>query len=884
MPLSVIQRLLICLLLLLPAAAVQGEERRLRVGVYQNPPVLMVDEGGRTGGIFPELLEAIAAREGWRLEYIPGSWAENLTRLEAGDIDLLAAIAFTPARGELFDFSDQTVFSNWGQLYTRPKEGLDSILELEGRTVAVLAKDVYFSGDGGLQPLTERFGLAVRFLECADYPAVLRAVADGRAQAGLVNRLFGGLHADAYGLHKTAVVLNPIPVRFAFPKGRGKALAQAIDRHLSQWKHQADSPYHRILEAHLGERAALRPTWLKPVLALGAGAILLFAATALVLRWQVGARTRELLDNNRQLQQELAQRRRTETALREREQQYQALFENNHAAMLLIDPQTKTIVDANPAAREFYGYDHPSLTRLKISDINTLSEAEVAAEMARALAQSRNRFQFRHRLADGSIRDVEVLSGPITVGGRPLLYSIVHDISDRLAAEEKLLLSERQFQFLAQHDALTGLPNRLLFRDRLEQALVRAHRAETRVALLFLDLDRFKHINDSLGHQIGDQVLVETARRLKQCVRASDTVARLGGDEFVVILEQLDDPQTVGMSAQKILDLLGAGLTVAEQHFVLGASIGIGLYPEDAQDPDELMRLADVAMYRAKSQGRNNYQFFTPDMNVRAHRLLRLELDLRQALARGELALVYQPQFDLSNTTLVGAEALLRWHHPVHGLISPADFIPLAEETGLIVPIGEWVLQQACAQAVAWQEAGYPELQMAVNISPRQFFRSDLLARVGQVLEQSGLDPRQLVLEVTESMLMDNVEGAVRTMEGLNQIGLQIAIDDFGTGYSSLQHLKRFPVSQLKIDRSFVEDVTSSRDAAAIARSIIALGQTMRLDIVAEGVETAGQREFLRRCGCAYAQGYLFGKPVPAADFEAFFSNENAAAKNLKTI
>ncbi|MHB8712192.1 MAG: EAL domain-containing protein [Trichloromonadaceae bacterium] len=884
MCLPIIPRLLICLLLLLPAAAVQGEDRPLRVGVYQNPPVLIVDEAGRTGGIFPELLEAIAAREGWQLEFIPGSWAENLTRLEAGDIDLLTAIAFTPARGELFDFSDQTVFSNWGQLYTRPKEGIDSILELDGQTVAVLAKDVFFSSDGGLQPLTERFGLAVQFLECADYPAVLQAVADGRAAAGLVNRLFGGLHADAYGLHKTSVVLNPIPVRFAFPKGRGGELAQTIDRHLSQWKLQPDSPYHRILEAHLGKQAAVRPTWLTPVLVLGAAAILLFAGTALILRWQVRARTRELFTNNQQLQQELVQRRRTETALREREQQYQALFENNHAAMLLIDPQTKTIVDANPAAREFYGYDHDSLTRLKISDINTLSEAEVAAEMARALAQSRNRFQFRHRLADGSIRDVEVFSGPITVGGRPLLYSIVHDISDRLEAEAQLHRSRREYQLLAQHDPLTGLPNRLLFRDRLEQALARARRAGTQVALLFLDLDRFKYINDSLGHPIGDQVLVETARRLKQCVRASDTVARLGGDEFVVILEQLDDPQTVGVTAQKILDLLGTELTVVEHHFVLGASIGIGLYPEDAQDPDELMRLADVAMYRAKNQGRNNYQFFTPDMNTRAHRLLRLELDLRQALGRSELALVYQPQFDLSNTTLVGAEALLRWHHPVHGLISPADFIPLAEETGLIVPIGEWVLQQACAQAVAWQEAGYPELQMAVNISPRQFFRSDLLASVRQALQSSGLDPRQLVLEVTESLLMDNVEGAVRTMEQLNQIGLQIAIDDFGTGYSSLQHLKRFPVSQLKIDRSFVEDVTSSRDAAAIANSIIALGQTMRLEIVAEGVETAGQQEFLRRSGCAYAQGYHFGRPVPAADFEVFFRDGDPAEKNLTAV
>lgn len=877
MAFKLIQLLLLPLLLLSPFAGARAEPLRLRVGVYQNPPMLVLHQNGAISGIFAELLDRIAEEEGWQLEYLPGTWSENLTRLEAGQIDLLAAIAFTQARSDRFDFSTQTVLSNWGQLYTRPDQDLDSILELDGKTVAVLAKDVFFSSDGGLQQLVHRFGLTVQFLECDSYPAVLQAVADGKAAAGLVNRLFGGLQAQDYHLHKTSVVLNPIEIRYAFPKGRGGELTPAIDRRLMEWKQNPASVYHQILDSNLGQPASL-PPWLLPGMGITAGALLLFAGSSLVLRRQVKARTRELSTKNRQLNLELEHRLRTETALRERELQYQALFRNNHAAMLLIDPQTKTVVDANPAACRFYGYGHAELTQCKVSDLNTLSEAEIAGEMAQALAESRNRFQFRHRLADGSIKDVEVFSGPITVAGRPLLYSIIHDISERLATEEKLQRSEQQYQFLAQHDALTGLPNRMLFRDRLERALARARRGQTQVALLFLDLDRFKHINDSLGHQVGDQVLVEIANLLRQCVRESDTVARLGGDEFVVILEQIDSAEAVGSSAQKILEHLAAGFSVAGQHFVLSASIGIGLYPDDARDPDELMRLADVAMYRAKSQGRNNYQLFTPDMNLRAHRQLSLELDLRQALARGELALVYQPQFDLTNTTLVGAEALLRWHHPGQGLIAPADFIPLAEETGLIVPIGEWVLEQACDQVALWQQAGLPELQIAVNISPRQFFRSDLLGCVQRVLERSGLDPRQLVLEVTESMLMENVEVAVQTMEQLNAVGLQISIDDFGTGYSSLQHLKRFPVSQLKIDRSFVEDVTSNRDAAAIARSIIALGQTMRLEVVAEGVETAGQREFLRRSGCAYAQGYLFGRPVEAAEFVHFFREETLAA------
>lgn len=874
--------LLPCLLLALVASA-GAETRILRVGVYRNPPLLILDQAGGTSGICADLLEAIAAAENWQLEYVPGTWAENLARLARGDIDLLAAIAFTPQRSEHFDFSSETILSNWGQLYARPQQKIESILELDGQTVAVLANDVHYIGDGGLQQLASRFGIKVDFLECDDYPSVMQSVADGKAAAGLVNRLFGGVQAKEYQLRETSVVFNPIEIRYGFPKGRGGELAPVIDRQLQLWKADPNSPYHRSLDHWLGQKTAL-PTWMLPALGLAGGAVLLFAGSAWVLRRQVKVRTKELFAKNQQLNQELDQRARTENALREREQQYQALFENNHAVMLLIEPQTRTIVDANPAACAFYGYDHASLIQLKINQINTLSESEVAAEIARALAQDRNRFQFRHRLADGSIREVEVFSGPITVGGRPLLYSIVHDISERLAAEEQLLRSEREFQFLAQHDALTGLPNRMLFRDRLERALARARRVETQVALLFLDLDRFKHINDSLGHQVGDQVLVAIAEQLRHCVRESDTVARLGGDEFVVILEQVDGAEAVRSSAQKILDHLASGLSVADQHFVLGASIGIGLYPDDARDPDELMRLADVAMYRAKDQGRNNYQFFTPDRNLRAHKLLNLELDLRQALTRKELALVYQPQFDLANGTLVGAEALLRWHHPTHGLLPPLDFIPLAEETGLIVEIGNWVLQQACGQAMTWQQQGHAELQMAVNISPRQFFRSDLLASVQQVLQATGLDPRQLVLEVTESMLMENVEAAVETMQRLNQIGLQIAIDDFGTGYSSLQHLKRFPVSQLKIDRSFVEEVTTNRDAGAIAKSIIALGQTMRLEVVAEGVETAGQQEFLLRSGCTYAQGYHFGRPLPPEEFTAFFRGEGLVAENVSAV
>jgi diguanylate cyclase (GGDEF)-like protein len=438
--------------------------------------------------------------------------------------------------------------------------------------------------------------------------------------------------------------------------------------------------------------------------------------------------------------------------------------------------------------------------------------------------------------------------------------------------EERLLEKEGRLNFLANYDPLTRLPNRSLLCDRLQHAMARARRSGSTVALLLLDLDRFKTINDSLGHEVGDRLLLEVANRLQGFVREVDTLARFGGDKFAIILEEVADLQKVVRVAQKVLSELSRAMTLDEFQLYVTASIGVSFFPNDGADLESLLQHAEAAMYRAKETGRNNYQFYRPEMNARTRERLLLENSLRQAVEKQQLILFYQPKIDLSSGQMTGVEALLRWRHPDLGMVSPVDFIPLAEETGLIVPIGEWVLRTACDQAKTWQRSGLPPFRVAVNISGHQFRQADFVDMVEGVLAQTGLNPQWLELEITESVVMENVEETILTLTALKARGMHLAIDDFGTGYSSLSYLKRFPITSLKIDRSFINEVGTDPNDAAIASSVIALAQAMSLEVVAEGIETEEQLRFLVARGCTEGQGYLFSRPVPPVELELFLT------------
>jgi diguanylate cyclase (GGDEF)-like protein len=415
---------------------------------------------------------------------------------------------------------------------------------------------------------------------------------------------------------------------------------------------------------------------------------------------------------------------------------------------------------------------------------------------------------------------------------------------------------------IAFHDDLTALPNRLMLTQRLDQALGRHRRARMTLAVLYMNLDRLKVINDSLGHEAGDILLCLVADRLRGQLREGDSLARVGGDEFVVLIENYDNSIALSACAQRLLEQLSTPYLLGKKDCHITVSMGISTFPADGSDSQTLLKAADVAMYRAKETGRNNYQYYLPSMNVHTLERLELESDLRRALERGEFFLHYQPKVEVSSGLIIGVEALLRWKHPVRGLVPPLDFIPLAEETGLIVPIGEWVLATACTRTKAWQARGLPKLSVAVNLSARQFADTMLLAKLTRIIHASGLDPSLLELEITESVVMSNAEGAVSVLEKLKSIGVQIAIDDFGTGYSSLAYLKRFPIDILKVDRSFIRDIPADSGDMKITRAIIAMAHSLRLKVVAEGVETAEQLQFLRIQCCDAIQGYFLYRPL----------------------
>jgi len=429
---------------------------------------------------------------------------------------------------------------------------------------------------------------------------------------------------------------------------------------------------------------------------------------------------------------------------------------------------------------------------------------------------------------------------------------------------EQVQTAKVELEHLAHHDVLTDLPNRTLLQDRLSQAIELARRQGRQLAVMFLDLDQFKHINDSLGHAVGDQLLRSVAKRLVACVRQSDTISRQGGDEFVLLLPSIEQAEDAALSAQKMLAALALPHRIDWYDLHIGVSIGISIYPNDGRDAETLIKSADIAMYYAKENGRNNYQFFEQDMNVLAVQRQSVEASLRRALERQEFVLYYQPKINLHSGTIVGVEALIRWQHPQRGLLPPAQFVPIAEDCGLILPIGRWVLRAACLQARAWLQAGLPPITIAVNTSALEFRAKDFLENIRATLDETHLEPRYLELELTESVLMRDAESTDVMLHALADLGVKLAVDDFGTGYSSLSYLRKFPIDTLKIDQSFVNRISSNPEDAAIVSAVIGMGKSLKQSVIAEGVETAEQYAFLRAEQCDEGQGYYFGRPVAA--------------------
>ncbi|MBN2107107.1 MAG: EAL domain-containing protein [Deltaproteobacteria bacterium] len=563
---------------------------------------------------------------------------------------------------------------------------------------------------------------------------------------------------------------------------------------------------------------------------------------------------------------DITERKGAQLALSQAQERYRSVISQASDSIVMVDADTRAIIEVNEAFQQLLGYDGSDTDRLTLYDIMAEDQSEVDLSLARIMSEKRccigeHYFQAK---AGGARVPVEINANVIHAGSSQAVCIIARDISAQKKYESSLI-------HMANHDSLTGLPNRSLFMDRLQQAMYKQERHGNMLAVIFIDLDQFKVVNDTYGHAIGDKLLREAARRLQGLIRKSDTVARFGGDEFTLIVADIVSQNDAASIAGKILKIFNRPISLDVGEIFMSASIGISLFPHDGTAAD-LLRNADMAMYHAKASGRNNFQFFSGVLNEKVRERLALENGLRQALERDEFIVEYQPRLDASTHTVIGVEALLRWRHPEKGIVVPLDFIPHAEETGFIVPIGMWVLSAACAQNKAWQNAGFAPIRVSVNISARQFREQDFAASVKKTLAQTGLAPQFLELEITESSLMINHEEAVTVLRELKYLGVTIAVDDFGTGYSSLLQLKQLPIDTLKVDKHFIEGLSRNRNDEALVDTIIHMGHTMGLRVVAEGVETREQMRYLLDRNCVEMQGFYFSHPLAPENVPAYFT------------
>ncbi len=935
------------------------------MGVYANEPTVFQDGQGKPAGILVDLLNLVARREQWTLRYVHCELRACLDDLQGGRLDLVPDVPRTPAREELLDFHAEPVLQSWSQVYRSPASPIRSVLDLNGKRVAVQRGTVQKDAFVGMM---RSFGLQVMMVEVDSPDQAFRAVDGKNAEAAISSHLFGNFRASEYGLADSGIVFQPGGLYFATGKGRNADVLAAIEKRALQWRDGSDASYAQVMRRWTGKPPAstvARPVlWAAAALLLAAGA--LAALVAFRLRRRGRERTRHLQANEQKLNTILDS---VGACIYIKGVDHRYQYANQHMLALqrgatggLLGRGDGALFD-DATVRQLTDNDRLVLERgerLEVEETNTLRDGSVRHYLS-------VKIPLRH--SDGTIhglcgistditerRGVEeslqiaaivfesfegmVVTGPdqriikanssysrLTgypleelVGQTPALlqsgrhdktfYKTLHDtlqlagswqgevwnrrkdgavypawititavrsaqgaithyvgtqtdISSSKAAEDEIRL-------LAFYDPLTGLPNRRLMSDRLQHSLAASARSGAGGALLFVDMDNFKDLNDTQGHEVGDQLLLQVAARLGGCVRNGDTVARLGGDEFVLLLEGLSaQPHEAASQAEivgsKVLQALGQSYQLDGHTHHSSCSIGVTLYADPHTTVDELLKRGDMAMYQAKGAGRNTLRFFDPRTQAAVTARTALESGLREALREGQFLLHYQPQISQSQG-MVGAEALLRWEHPQRGLVSPAEFIPVAEACGLIVQLGAWILRAACLQLVDWaRDPATAHWTLAVNVSALQFRHPHFVEDVLEVLESTGVNPLRLKLELTESLLLDDVEDIIRRMTTLRALGVGFSLDDFGTGYSSLSYLKRLPLDQLKIDQSFVRDLLTDPNDAAIARTIVNLAHSLDLGVIAEGVETAEQRDLLASLGCLHWQGYLFGRPAPAS-------------------
>lgn len=827
-----------------------GDNRLVRVGVYENPPKLFLDTESQSepalGGILGDIILRIAAEEGWQLELHPCQWNDCLLLLESGQIDLMPDVAHSPERDQVFDYHNTPALLSWSQIFSTGEAALETPLDLDGHRIAVLRGSIQQSY---LTNLAESFELDVDWVLFDDLSVAFDAVAEELVDGVASNHFFGQIESVRRQLTATTIIFLPSQLYYATGEGRNTALLATIDDYLQRWRADESSPYYQIINTWMASSLGQRFTTLQWVVISGL-IILLMIATAVTIaqRFMVADKSRQLATSEEQLNTILNS---VEAYIYIKDKDFRYQYVNRKFCEMLGQPASQIIGRTDNAF-----YDDATCNRARRSDSRVLGQGErIAEEETAALLDQQSHTLISVKLP---LRDTE---GQV--------YSLC-GISTDITEDRQI---RNQLHQLAYFDPLTGLPNRRLILDRLKHALEQHEKSGHEGALLLVDLDNFKTVNDTQGHHRGDLLLQRVARRIERGLLSSDTAGRLGADEFVIIIEDL--AQSRSEAKIRVKELANALRLQLNQPFELQGgeynntvSIGIAMFTDAEWDSDGLLKAADLALQSAKVGGRNAIRFFDPDMQVELNRRSTIEKALRRAVNSNQLSLYLQPQVDIERRIL-GVEGLLRWEDPILGFVPPGDFIPVAESSGLIIPLGEWVVEQACEILARWkQDPVLQHVKLSVNISPRQFHHAEFVSVIEAQLENYALDAGKLELEVTESLLIEDIDITVARMKMLGKHGIQFALDDFGTGYASLGYLKQLPLALLKIDQSFVKDLLTDNNDEAIVTTILALGSSLELGVIAEGVESRQQVQKLEAMGCHFFQGYLYGRPAPAAEWE----------------
>lgn len=823
----------------------------VRVGVYDNPPKIFMGSDPQPTGIFGDLLREVARQEGWTLQAVPCEWQDCLDQLQAGSIDLMPDVARTPERETQFRFLPTPTLHSWSQVYRHPSQKVDSILDLEGQRVAYLQGSVqqaFFAN------LLDNFNVRVSWVEADSLDQAFERVVDQQADVVLANVHYGDWRSTQHSLLSTPIMFQPVALHVVGALQSNPAWLQAIDRRLAQWKADPTSPYHTTLRrwGHHPDAPPGLPEHMVWVMLAGVGVLALLALTVAWLRREVARKTRDIRASEARLNTILDS---VDAAIYIKGTDFRYRYVNRKVAQVFGTPADQVV-----GKRDEDFFDRRTADNIRRNDSRVLQEKIRLSteEVNQNLGGDTEQVYLSVKLP---LLDP---SGQVYA-----LCGISTDVTEQRQATEEI-------HRLAYFDPLTQLPNRRALLDRMAREMALAQRNGRNGALVFIDLDHFKDVNDLLGHAAGDELLRSIATRLSGTLRNTDTLARIGGDEFVLLLSDLDSDRDQAAdqalsTARKLKVCFGQPVQLAERPYTVTASMGIALFTDAAGTPDNLLRWADMAMYAAKDSGRNEIRFFNADMQTRAEAHAELLQDVRRAIQHKEFILHYQPQVDVDGQ-LCGIEALVRWQHPDKGLVPPGTFINAIEHTDLMVPLGQDILHMACSQLAQWQHLPTPPLlatwRLAINISAKQFHHAHFVDHVKHAIDQTGANPHRIELELTESLLLDNVDAVIEKMTQLQTMGIAFSLDDFGTGYSSLSYLKRLPLYKIKIDQSFVHDLDSNANSQAIVRTIVALGDSLELKVIAEGVETPAQKAQLLQLGCHQYQGYLFSRPLAADELQ----------------